>query len=155
MASLYEIDQAIMSCVDSETGEIIDAEALDALLMQREDKLEAIACWIKNLQSDANAIHEEINALAIREAKCRRKAESLKQYLASALQGEKFSTAKCAISFRRSDRVAIQDISLVPQKYMKKTVTYAPDKTAIKERLKAGKNVKGCQLIENLNTQIQ
>ena len=155
MASLYEIDQAIMSCVDSDTGEIIDAEALDALLMQREDKLEAIACWIKNLQSDANAIHEEINALAIREAKCRRKAESLKRYLASALQGEKFSTAKCAISFLRSERVAIQDEALIPKKFMKKTITYAPDKTAIKALLKAGKNVKGCQLIENLNTQIK
>ena len=155
MASLYEIDQAIMACVDSETGEIIDAEALDALLMQRDEKLEAIACWIKNLQSDANAIHEEINALAIREARCRRKAESLKQYLASALQGEKFSTAKCAVSFRRSERVAIQDESLVPKKFMKKSVLYSPDKTAIKEAIKAGKNVNGCQLIENFNTQIQ
>lgn len=155
MASLYEIDQAIISCVDSETGEIIDAEALDALLMQREDKLEAVACWIKNLQSDAHAIHEEINALAIREARCRRKAESLKQYLASALQGEKFSTAKCAISFLRSERVAIQDEALIPKKFLKKTITYAPDKTAIKTAIKAGKNVNGCQLIENINTQIK
>jgi hypothetical protein len=155
MASLYEIDQAILNAVDSETGEIIDAEALDALLMQREDKLEAVACWIKNLQSDAHAIHDEINALAIREAKCRRKAESLKQYLASALQGEKFSTAKCAISFRRSERVAIQDEALVPKKFMKKTITYAPDKTAIKEAIQSGKTVNGCQLIENLNTQIK
>ena len=155
MASLYEIDQAIMSCVDSETGEIIDAEALDALLMQREDKLEAIGCWIKNLLSDADAIHAEINALAIREAKCRKKAESLKRYLASALQGEKFSTAKCAISFLRSERVAIQDEALIPKKFMKKTITYSPDKTAIKALLKSGKAVKGCQLIENLNTQIK
>lgn len=155
MASLYEINQAIMSCVDSDTGEIIDAEALDALLMQREDKLEAVACWIKNLQSDANAIHEEINALAIREAKCRRKADSLKQYLASALQGEKFSTAKCAISFRPSVRVDIYDTDSVPKKFMKKTVTFAPDKNAIMTLLKEGKTVKGCQLIERLNTQIK
>lgn len=155
MASLYEIDQAIMSCVDSDTGEIIDAEALDALLMQREDKLEAIACWIKNLQSDADAIHAEINALAIREAKCRKKAADLKEYLASVLQGEKFDTPKCAISFRQSVRVDVFDIESVPKKYIKKTVEYKPDKNAIMTLLKEGKTVKGCQLIERLNAQIK
>ena len=37
---------------------------------------------------------------------------------------------------------------------MKKTITYKPDKIAIGTAIKAGKNVNGCQLIENLNTQI-
>ena len=155
MASLYEIDQAIMSCVDSETGEIIDAEALDALLMQRDDKLEAIACWIKNLQSDADAIKAEINALAIREAKYRKKATDLKEYLATVLQGEKFNTSKCAISFRPSVRVDVFDADSVPKKFMKKTVAFTPDKNAIMTLLKEGKAVKGCQLIERLNTQIK
>ena len=33
--TLYEIDNAILSCTDQETGEIIDQEALDALQMER------------------------------------------------------------------------------------------------------------------------
>lgn len=32
---LYEIEQAIMDCIDMETGEIIDAEKLDQLQMER------------------------------------------------------------------------------------------------------------------------
>ena len=43
---LYEIDQAILNCIDLETGEIIDTEQLDKLTMEREAKLENIACWI-------------------------------------------------------------------------------------------------------------
>lgn len=55
MSTLYEIDRAIMNCCNQETGEMIDKEALDALMMQRTEKLESVALWIKNLQSDAIA----------------------------------------------------------------------------------------------------
>ena len=36
MRALYEIDQAILDCVDLETGEILDSDRLDALQMERE-----------------------------------------------------------------------------------------------------------------------
>ena len=49
MSTLYEIDRAIMNCCNQETGEMIDQEALDALMMQRTEKLESVALWIKNL----------------------------------------------------------------------------------------------------------
>lgn len=49
--TLYEIDQAIMECVDLETGEIIDVEILSELQMERETKLESVALWIKKLES--------------------------------------------------------------------------------------------------------
>ena len=41
--TIYEIDQAIMECVDFETGEIIDTEQLDELQMERDTKLENVA----------------------------------------------------------------------------------------------------------------
>ena len=47
---LYEIDEAILNCIDLETGEIIDTEQLDKLTMEREAKLENVACWIKELK---------------------------------------------------------------------------------------------------------
>lgn len=40
--TLFEIDGAIMNCVDSETGEIINEEMLDALNMARNEKVENI-----------------------------------------------------------------------------------------------------------------
>ena len=47
MASLYEINAAIMGCVDLETGEIIDVEQLQALQLEREQKIENVALWCK------------------------------------------------------------------------------------------------------------
>ena len=155
MASLYEIDQAIMNCCDAETGEIIDAEALDALLMQRDEKLEAVALWIKNLQSDALAYKAEKDAFAARQKAAEKRAESLKKYLADALQGQKFSTAKCAVSFRRSEKVEIPEEYLVPLEFLEEEITYKPNRAAIKEAIKAGREVSGCQLVENFNIQIR
>lgn len=155
MANLYEIDQAIMSCIDMETGEVIDPERLDALQMERDAKMEGVACWVKNLLSDADAIKVEKEALADREAKCRKKADGLKLWLANALGGQKFSTAKCAVSFRRSEQVEITDESIIPQDLMTQTVTFKPDKKAIKDYLKQGHEVSGCRLIENQNIQIK
>ena len=47
MATLYEIESAIYDCVDSETGEVIDEEKLNALMMERSAKLESVALWIR------------------------------------------------------------------------------------------------------------
>lgn len=155
MANLYEIDQGILECIDLETGEVIDPERLESLQMERSRKIENVACWIKNLLSDAEAIKAEKDALADREAKCRKKADSLKAWLGIALEGQKFSSARCAVSFRRSEQVEILDENIIPQDLMVQTVSFKPDKKAIKELLKEGKPVSGCYLVENQNIQIK
>lgn len=155
MANLYEIDKGIMECLDAETGEIIDPERLDALFMERNQKIENVALWVKNLLSDAEAIKSEKDALADREAKCRKKADDLKKWLAKALGGEKFSTAKCAVSFRKSTKLEVLDPGNIPAELMVETITSKPDANAIKALLKEGKEVSGCRLVENLNTQIK
>jgi len=76
MATLYEIDAAIMDCVDTETGEIIDEEKLNSLLMERSAKLEGVALWIKNLDSDATAIRAEREALEKRQKAAENKVSS-------------------------------------------------------------------------------
>lgn len=155
MPSLWEIDQKILACCDAETGEIIDCEALDSLVMQRNEKVEAVALWVKNLLSDAEAIKAEKDALADREAKCRKKAEDLKKWLGFALEGQRFSTARCAVSFRRSETVEVSDIALLPECLKRVKTEVEPNKTAIKALLKNGQEVVGCCLVENFNTQIK
>ena len=76
MATLYEIDAAISGCIDAESGEIIDTERLDNLLIERSKKLEGVALWIKNLESDAAAIKAEKNALDRRMKAAEKKVES-------------------------------------------------------------------------------
>lgn len=155
MASLYEINQAILECVDQETGELIDPERLMALNLERDQKIEGVALWVKNLLSDAQAIKAEKEALDKREKAATAKADRLKAWLSEVLAGQKFSTAKCAISFRRSEQVEVVDIDSIPAELKTETVTVKPDKNAIKALLKEGKAVSGCRLIENLNTQIK
>lgn len=155
MAKLYEINQEIEACIDTETGEILDYERLNALQIEREEKIQGVALAIKNLLSDAEAINKEKTALAEREARCKKKAEGLKGWLAWALAGEKFNTAKCAVSFRKSTAVSIMDADAIPEEYVKVETTKTPDKAAIKKVLQNGGFIAGCSLVENLNTQIK
>ena len=156
---LYEIDEAIMNCIDAETGEIIDTEQLDKLQMERDAKIENVACWIKDLKAEAEALKNEKQALAERQRVAENKAESLKKWLAYALQGEKFKTPKCAISFRKSEAVEVTDEGLNNlMKEHDELLTYKapePNKTKIKQALKDGLNVAGIQLVQNTSTIIK
>ena len=156
---LYEIDEAIMSCIDEETGEIIDSEKLDKLTMERDKKLENVACWIKDLKAEAEALKAEKQAFAERQRVAENKANSLKKYLAYSLYGKKFSTAKCAVSFSSTESVEVTDEGLNNlMKEHDELLTYKapePNKTAIKQAIKDGLNVSGVQLVQNINTIIK
>ena len=157
--TIYEIDQAITECVDLETGEIIDTEQLDKLQMERDTKLENVACWIKDLKAEAEALKNEKQALAERQRVAENKAESLKKWLAYALQGEKFKTPKCVISFRKTEAVEVTDEGLNNlMKEHDELLTYKapePNKAAIKQALKDGLSVEGVQLVQNTSVIIK
>ena len=153
--SIYQIDRAMMELIDEETGEIKDFEAFEQLALDRDTKIENTACWIKNLEADAKKVKEESEKLAERAKSYMNQAERLKRLLVYALNGEKFDSVRCAVRWRSSESIEIEDETKIPKKYLAKKITYAPDKNAIKEMFKAGKNVKGCKLIKKLNAQIK
>lgn len=151
---LYEIDQAILDCIDLETGEIIDTEQLDKLTMEREAKLENVVCWIKELKAEAEALKAEKIAFAKRQQVAENKMESLKKYLAYALDGQAFKTVRASVTFRKSQAVEIADIYKLDENYLRYKEPEA-DKTAIKEALKAGQTVAGATLVENTSVIIK
>ena len=157
--TIYEIDNAILDCIDLETGEVIDTERLDALNMERDAKIENVACWIKDLKAEAEAIKVEKMALAERQKVAENKVESLKNWLAYALGGQKFSTAKCAVSFRNTESVEVTEEGLeVLMKEHDELLTYKqpePNKKAIKDAIKDGLSVAGVQLVQNVSTIIK
>ena len=154
MATLYEINQEILNCVDMETGEIIDMDKLGELQLAFDVKVENIALWIKNLLSDAEAIKAEKNRLAERQKSCENKAKSLKEYLNTYLEGQKFKTPKVSISYRRSESVEVTDISKLDKEYLK-AIEPEVDKTKIKKAMKDGAEIKGVTLVQNQNMQIR
>lgn len=160
--NLYEIDQAILALVDPETGEILDYEAFCELKMAKEEKIEGMALWHKNLTAEAAAIRAEEISLASRRKSLEKKAESLKQYLAELLSGSKFSTARVACSFRKTKSVEILDEAAFIQEMQESQhfeyLKYSPptvNRTEITNAIKAGQTVPGAQLIEKNNLSIK
>ena len=107
--NVYEIDNEMLSLIDEETGEIKDYEAFEELQMQKEEKIENVALWYKNLVAESKAIREEEKSLAERRKTLEHRAESLKNFVNRTLQGNKFATSKVAISYRKSTAVEVDD----------------------------------------------
>lgn len=155
MASIYEINEQIMQCIDFETGEIIDAEKLNALQIEKDKKIENIACWIKNLNAEAQDIKAEEQALAERRKSKENIAERLKQYLSEILCATPFESARAKITFRKSTSVNITDESKVTDDFKKVETVVKIDKRAIADALKQGEIIDGAELVENQNIQIK
>lgn len=155
MASLYQIDQAILACVDAESGEVTDLDKLMELQMERGQKIENIALYIKNLRVEAEGIKAEAEVLTQRLKAKQAKIDSLTAYLADTLNGEKYETARTAISFRRSERVQIEEWALVPPEYTTSKTTVTTDKTKLKAAIKGGAKIDGCSIVTVLNPQIK
>lgn len=157
MANLYELSNEIANFefeIDEETGEILNADMLDEIQLERDTKIEQLCLWIKNLKADAAAYKAEKDSFARKQKAAENKAESIKNYIQSALAGEKFKTNRVTISYRKSEQVECQDITLVDKDYLRFKDPEL-DKAKVKAALKNGTEVAGCQLIEKQNMQIR
>lgn len=160
--TLYEINEALMrayeDCVDTETGEIIENDAyaaIDGLQMALEEKTENVLLWIKNLQSDAEALKKEKMAFAERQQKAEAKIESLKKYVGTVLEGQKFTTNRVSASWRKSESVEYTgDVMDLPSECIKVSDPTV-DKVTLKKLLKGGTVIEGAQLVTKQNLQIK
>ena len=124
------------------------------LQIAKDEKLENLALWYKDLIAEANALKEEKEAFSAREKAAKNKAESIKNYLSYALNGENFKTTRCVLSFRKSEKTVIDDIYSIPEIYLKYAEPKA-DLTEIKKAIKNGEEIKGAHLEEAQNIQIK
>ena len=157
--NIYEIDNAMFSLIDEETGEIKDYEAFEELQMQKEEKIENTALWYKNLVAESKAIREEEKELAERRKSLENKAENLKNFINRTLDGNKFSTSKVAISYRKSTAVEVDDEFIdYAMKNNNDLLTFKrpePNKTVIKGMLQGGFDIPHAELVERNNMSIK
>ncbi len=152
--SLYSLDSKIKACiqldaehvVDTEDGEILNLEQFEALQMERTAKLENLACYIKNVEAEAEAIHLESQILSRRGKAKKAEAKRCRDYMAQILNGEKFETPRCKVSWRKTAACNILDLTKVPDEY--KRITVDANKEAIKKAIKAGTDVPGTEIVE-------
>lgn len=161
--NLYEINEAIDAtfslAVDPTTGEVNDEQLylLDLLEIERDKKIENIACLIKNLKADAQALKAEKDAFQKRQKQAENKAEALSRYLMSALNGEKFSSNRCSVSFRHTQKVALDDgftIYDIDTHFVRMKEPEL-DKTAIKKALEDGTPIAGVHMEDGLSMTIR
>lgn len=143
MRALYEIDKDILACVDTETGEIIEPEKLDALEMERDKKIEGVILWRKDILAEMNAIKDEVKNLSARARALENKAEQLKSWTDYALGGEKFKTERCSVSYRSTKSIIIDDPKKVPAAFWKEITEDWISKTALKDAIEGGKEIAG------------
>lgn len=159
--NLYEvnelIDELTESLIDFETGEIDEAvlEQIENLEMEKEQVIENLSLKVKNIRAFVDALTNEKKSIESRIKTSTNRADRIENYIANALQGKPFSTSKCQISWRRSERVEIVNEESIPEEYMKYQTTSKPDKTLIKDALKNDKQVPGAMLVEKNNMSIK
>jgi len=164
---LYEInqqiEQIIMDAVDPETGELlydIDAE-LEKLHLDAETLLENQACFVKNLEAEAEALKAEEAKLAARRKRVETLAitrkQAIRDYMLSTGR-DKLRSSRIYASFRRSQAVEIQNmkefLAFAPASLLR-TKDPEPNKAAIKEAIQAGIEVAGAEIVINTNLVIK
>lgn len=163
MAKLYELDQRIneliANSIDPETGEVSDGfiEKLDALNMERNEKIDNTMCLIKNLLSDAAGWEVEEKRLAELKKSAKNRAESLKNYLSQYMEAgvEKFTSEHGKIGWRKSEKVIVQDVDALPEEFKKVKVDITADLVSLKKALKEDRKIDGVSLEEHQNIQIK
>lgn len=144
---IYEIDmeiERVLNDVDPETGEVLfDPKLIEALQMERDEKVENLALAVKNLRAEVEAFKNEEKALAERRKVAENQAERAKKYLEYVLGGEKFKTTKVSVSYTTSKSVEVDKdfVAWAIAAHADHLLRYRdpePDKTALKALLAEG-----------------
>lgn len=164
----YEIAADYWRLLDAiENGEIPEAalvDTLESVTALLEDKADNIACIIKELTAEAEAIKAEEDKLAERRKRKLKRAERLTEYLAECLTNAgctKIETARNVISFRKTpgkvvfdDEKGFIEWAKVHAEGLLNYGNPKVDRTAVKVALENGAQIAGCRVESSLNIQI-
>ncbi len=130
---------------------------MDELAKLEADKVDGFGQFLR-LQSDlVAACKEEAKRLTAKAAENR--LTWLKEHYTTALRTnglKKVSGRVYTISVRESESVAVTaQPGVLPELYIRRKVTEEPDKPVIKEALKAGIAVPGCELVKTYSLQVR
>ena len=161
MRPLYEIDADLAALINDD-GEVLDEEALTALAMERDEKIEGVVLAIKNLQHFIADMKEEEKALAERRIKYEKKVEGMTYWLNNVLNGEPFETAQASVKFRKSPCTEVTDtaavIKFLQENGLEDYLKYTDPKiklTELSNAIKSGKKIPFVQFVEKNNIQIK
>lgn len=150
----------LLDSIDEETGEV-DIDIASALEVKKEEFTAAAISYatvIRMLNARKAEAEAEIERLTAIKGKLGQIADRMKNTLSMTCQGlgfEKINGLTATISFRKSEQTIIDNAEMIPSEFVKEKVTYTPDKTAIKNAIKAGQDVPGVHVETVNNIQIK
>jgi phage host-nuclease inhibitor protein Gam len=166
---LYELSKDYENLILAiENGDIPEAavvDTLESIEVLLDEKADNIACWIKQLTAEAEAIKAEEDKLKTRRTAKLKRAERLTEYLAECLTNAgrtKIETARNVISFRKTPPKVVFDNEKAfvewAQVHADSFLNYGKptvDKTAIRVALENGAEIEGVRMESSANIQIK
>lgn len=165
MTALYEIAaeyrDAATKLAELDLDAQTIADTLEGLSGDLETKAQNVAFFVRNLEATAAAIKQAEADMAARRKAMENRADGLKRYIFESMKFAGIEKIECP-HFRLSIKnnpaaVEIFEPGLVPASFMRtpEPPPPAPDKTAIKEALKAGQDVPGARLTSGQRLEIK
>ena len=156
MTTLYELTGQFLAVSEmADDPKMVDAVAdtLDGIEGEIQDKAQAIVQVQANMHGDMDAIDCEIKRLQARKQIISNRVQRLKDYLLINMVSTGISKIECPLFSitlpKARPMVDVVEESLIPEKYIKTTVSTVPVKAEILKALKAGEDVPGCRLGES------
>jgi predicted nuclease with TOPRIM domain len=157
---LYELTSQYQELVDMDTTTAEDMDAYNVLMNELTGDITAkadnVAAVIKTLDAEADALAEEVKRLQDRKRALSNKSDGLRMYLHHNLkesgldkvQGHLFTVALQ----KNPASVQVEESILADEWFV---VTKSPDKTKIKDALKAGQVIEGATLWQSESLRIR
>lgn len=131
---------------------------MEFLKEELQSKSSNIIKYIRNVSLEVEVLSQEEDRLEKLRKQKEKKVSSLKKYLTDILLNldkNKIETELGNLGLRKSVSVAIDNLDLIPKRYIQKKVELVPDKRMLSELLKQGKNIKGVHLEDKYSLQIR
>lgn len=161
--TLYNIEQTQLELIEQliDNGGELTSELEEALKLNEENlqtKGTNYGIVIKQIESECEIIDAEIKRLTQLKKSRENSVNRLKENIKTAMQIfgiVELKTPLMKINFRKSESVEVDNLAQLDSKFLVEKVTITPDKTKIKEAIKAGEEVNGARIVENQNLQIK
>lgn len=158
----HEYATAMNKLMDSDLPDECIADTLEGMGGELVEKQQNVVAFFLNLEAEATMIREAENKMAARRHSIEGKAAHFREYLQSSMELCKITEIKaidgsfCAkLLIDRDECVIVDDDLMLDPEYVTVKTTTAPDKSAIKKAIKAGKEVAGAHIQKNNRLEIK
>lgn len=147
--------------MDTQDDALVISDTIEAESYPLEIKAQNVAYAAKNLEATAAAIKAAEQDMAARRKAIENRAMHIREYLKTCMEIAGVQKIECphfAIAIKANPpSVEVFEPGLIPPEYLRQPEPPppSPDKTAIKEAIKAGKDVPGAMLAQNTRIEIK